>query len=462
MAAVVQSFSHLVAPVTTSYATVVPASCPYAISTVVAKQSPWGGGCLWQSDKTAFKNFCIRAVNGSVTSPERKELYGFLAECFLDADSDRDGLVSADEFDFLIERAASLPRRFGLAPSWVECYGDVAGRSAARKEMFRQMDKDQSGKIGMEEWVEFTMAHIQEKVRSLQPETVDFANLGKSTQEEFVAFLELAMQNRHSEEFKALYEHLFKTFVEQDAMVKGAITFEEFDLLIEEAAEAPRILKLAPQAHEAYASAEDRQHARRELFDTMDKDKGGAITFDEYLNWAIGHIAQKIQDFRAGNRYVAPPAATYAAPPVTYSAAPAVTYAAAPTTAPSVTYAAAPTVTHVAAPTVSHMTAPTVSHMTAPTVTAVSSAPPVTLAAPVTSQPTLSAQPLHSISSMSAAPVNYSTIAQAAPVTYGGAMTSVVQHAAPVSYGGAMTSSVIQPGQHAAPVSYMSPHTARR
>lgn len=327
--------------------TVLPASCP--ISVVASKpDTPWGGGCAWQSDKTAFKEFCQRAVNGSPHSKDRKELYGFLAECFLDADSDRDGLVSSEEFDFLIERAASLPRRFGLAPSWVECYGDVAGRQAARQEMFRQMDKDQSGKIGMEEWVEFTMAHIAEKVRTLQPVTVDFSALERSTQEEFVSFLELAMQNRHSEQFKALYEHLFKTFVEKDVMVKGAINFDEFDLLIEEAAKAPRTLNLAPQAHQAYDSAAHRQAARKQLFDTMDKDKGGTITFDEYLNWAISHIAQKIQEFRAGHRYQPPvhvaPAVTMSAAPVTYAAPPAVTYAAAP---------AAPVVTHMQSPVVS-------------------------------------------------------------------------------------------------------------
>merc|ERR1711907_759776 len=142
---------------------------------------------------------------------------------------------------------------------------------------------------------------------------------------------ELAMQNRHSEQFKALYEHLFKTFVEQDIMVKGSINFEEFDLLIEEAAKAPRTLRLAPQAHESYTSAAQRQQARRQLFDTMDKDKGGDITFDEYLNWAIGHIAQKIQEYRVGNRYVPqqPAAVVHAAPAVTY-AAPAVTYASSP------------------------------------------------------------------------------------------------------------------------------------
>merc|ERR1711918_317004 len=101
----------------------------------------------------------------------------------------------------------------------------------------------------------------------------------------------------------------------------------------------------------SYTSAAQRQQARRQLFETMDKDKGGNITFDEYLNWAIGHIAQKIQDYRAGNRYApaAPAPVTYAAPPVTYAsapvtyaAAPAVTYAAAPATSPTVVSSAAP------------------------------------------------------------------------------------------------------------------------
>jgi hypothetical protein len=226
--------------------------------------------------------------------------------------------------------------------------------------MFRQMDTDQSGKIGMEEWVQFSMSHIAEKVRTLHPDTVDFSALEKSTPEEFVSFLELAMQNRHSEEFKGLFEHLFKTFVEQDVMMKGTINFEEFDLLVEEAARAPRSLRLAPQAHECYQSTMQRQQVRRELFDTMDKDKGGTITFDEYLNWAIGHIASKIQEFQAGNRYVPPATSaplTHAAAPVTYAAAPAVTYASAPAvravSGAPITYAAAP-VTYAASPAMAH------------------------------------------------------------------------------------------------------------
>merc|ERR1719181_249935 len=88
---------------------------------VQSSQTPWGGGCPWQSDKTAFKQFTKAAIENP-NGKERKELYGFLAECFLDADGDRDGLVKESEFDYLIEKAAALPRRFGMAPSWTEMY----------------------------------------------------------------------------------------------------------------------------------------------------------------------------------------------------------------------------------------------------------------------------------------------------------------------------------------------------
>ena len=43
----------------------------------------------------------------------------------MDADNDRGGLVGMQEFDFMIENAPSLSRRFRLATSWTEVYGDI-------------------------------------------------------------------------------------------------------------------------------------------------------------------------------------------------------------------------------------------------------------------------------------------------------------------------------------------------
>lgn len=56
---------------------------------------------------------------------ERKELYDFLSECFVDPDGDLHGIVGADEFEFLMETAALLPRQCGLAVSCVEFHGNM-------------------------------------------------------------------------------------------------------------------------------------------------------------------------------------------------------------------------------------------------------------------------------------------------------------------------------------------------
>jgi len=318
----------------------VPAGCPMSL---VGSQenAPWGGGCPWQYDKTAFKEFCKKAIDDP-RSKERKELYGYLAECFLDADGDRDGLVGPDEFDFLIEKAATLPRRFGMAPSWAEIYGDVAHRQQARTQMFTQMDKHQRGRIGLEEWVEFTMAHIAEKVRTMQMGTLDFAHLERQGPQQFIQFLHVALSDRHSENFKSLYEFLFKSFVESDREEKGAIHFEQFDALIEDVAKAPRTLGLAPTSAQAYPTVADKQAARRVEFDAMDFDRSGTVTFDKFLAWCIQHIGQKVANAMQGQamQYSQQPQLVQVAAPVQYMQQPAVQYAAPVSYAAPATYAA--------------------------------------------------------------------------------------------------------------------------
>lgn len=320
---------------------------------VSKENAPWGGGCPWQYDKTAFKQFVKTAIDVPA-SKERKELYGYLSECFLDADGDRDGLVGVDEFDFLIEKAATLPRRFGMAPSWAECYGDVAHRQQARMQMFTQMDKHQRGKIGLEEWVEFTMAHIAEKARTMQMQSLDFAHLDKAGPDQFIQFLQAALADKHSENFKSLYEFLFKCFVESDKEEKGAIHFEQFDGLIEDVAQAPRTLGLAPSSAQSYPTEEARKAARMEEFNAMDFDRSGTVTFDKFLGWCLQHIAQKVANPQPVAQPVVQPQFVQPAPiaaPVQYAApvsyAAPVTYAAAPVTYAAPTYAAAPTYTSI-------------------------------------------------------------------------------------------------------------------
>ena len=113
----------------------------------------------------AFKRWVMDAVGKN--GVERVELYAFLAECFKEADSDRDGLVNVAEFDCVVENTVALPRRFGLAPSWKALYGDLASRQTGLAKLFRTIDVKNTNKIGIENWTQYAFQHIAEKVKTM-------------------------------------------------------------------------------------------------------------------------------------------------------------------------------------------------------------------------------------------------------------------------------------------------------
>jgi len=70
--------------------------------------------------------------------------------------------------------------------------------------------------------------------------------------------------------------------------------------LIEDAAQAPRALGLAPTSEQAYPTAGHKQAARQQMFNQMDVNNSGSITFDKFLTWAMNHIGLKVNEYRAG------------------------------------------------------------------------------------------------------------------------------------------------------------------
>merc|ERR1719150_817370 len=68
---------------------------------------------------------------------------------------------------------------------------------------------------------------------------------------------------------------------------------EQFDALIEEAAELPRMYGYAPKTDALYSSVELRKAARTKQFKEMDTDKTGYITLNEWIKFAINHFIKR-------------------------------------------------------------------------------------------------------------------------------------------------------------------------
>merc|ERR1719316_1075485 len=272
----------------------------------VALAEPGNNATMYGS-KTDFMNFAV-ALTKSRESAEYKEFYRFLWQCFEDADQDRDGQVNLQEFDQMVEKAGAFPRSHGLAPLTSELFRTTEARVAGRKKHFDAMNKSRSGKICFEEWLEFTYAHVCDKVRGLatheegaygfdqrSDEVASFESMGRA---QFIAFARLAVTDRSSPEFEQLYQFLLECFTAADNDYDGKVDAEEFDMMVELAAKDVRRLGLAPTHKQTYKSVAERRAARLKLFQAMDADNSGTIGFEEWLQYSLKHIAGKVANAR--------------------------------------------------------------------------------------------------------------------------------------------------------------------
>merc|ERR1719181_1647218 len=225
----------------------------------------------------------------------------FLMQCFSEADQDRDGKVIFAEFDAMVEKAGAIPRLHGLAPLTADLFRDTEARIAGRKKHFNAIDSNRLGYITFGDWLEFTYAHVVDKTAELansrtmapEQETVT-ASLEKMRRSEFISFCRAATGDRSSPEFERLYQFLLECFSAADNDYDGKVDAEEFDMMVELAARDVRRLGLAPTHKQTYRTVEERRAARRQLFQAMDSDNSGAIGFEEWLEYALKHIAGKV------------------------------------------------------------------------------------------------------------------------------------------------------------------------
>merc|ERR1711862_113554 len=148
----------------------------------------------WGHDKSAFAQWCSDASKNP-NSKAKRELYGFLTMAFGDVDVDKDGKINAQEFDFLCEKVASMPRSFGLAPSWQAEYGgSVDKRTAARKVMFDAIDAKAGsarGWIGCAQFVDWAFTHVAGKAGTIGGGEVDLYHVQNYSEGDLLKTLEV-------------------------------------------------------------------------------------------------------------------------------------------------------------------------------------------------------------------------------------------------------------------------------
>lgn len=254
-----------------------------------ATSQVWGAD-EWRWEKKAFKEWVTKAgVKGTI---EERQMYAFLATNFGDADVDKDGWIDAEEFDRVLENVAALPRRFGLAPSWKAEYGTMEARKAARKAMFDKIDGADGfkprGKIAMGQFVNWAQKHVAGKTPSLAGIKNDVAlrHTEDYGVDDYLAFLDKAVNEKKSFQSASFYNYLLAIFVEADEGCKGRINFEEFVKLIDIAAKSPRAFGLAPDSQD--------EAARKAMFDAMDSTKSGYVTFRKFLRFVRLHVKEKL------------------------------------------------------------------------------------------------------------------------------------------------------------------------
>jgi hypothetical protein len=259
--------------------------------------SPWGAES-WRHDKTAFQKWCEEASKNPASKAKR-ELYGFLTLSFGDVDVNKDGKIGPEEFDYLCEKVASMPRRFGLAPSWEAEYGgSVEKRTAARRAMFDAIDARSGavrGWIGCAQFVDWAFAHVASKAGTVHAGDVDFYHIHQYSEADFLKTLEIACNDTDSREHAGLYEFLLTLFIEVDVSCKGMISYDEFNKLVQRAAAVPRQFGLAPPT----GTLEE----RAAIFASMDTEKTGYVTFGNFLDWVIVHTRGKVAAQKAGKGY---------------------------------------------------------------------------------------------------------------------------------------------------------------
>merc|ERR1712154_508748 len=220
----------------------------------------------FNKSKEDFIWFVKKAVQDK-KSYSYSELYHSLLKIFVDADTNRDGLVSKASFSKLIDSADS------------DLYKTEEDKDAARQKMFDSMDLKSTGVITFDEWLKFCREHIAAKTATMDPHPI----IDQGSVEEYKKFVETAINKSDSAESLELYWYMLEIFTEHDSDKDGIIKLAEYPSMIKK-------FLATPQKHSLPVPAEDQFEA---LFKKYDPRNDGRLTVDEWMSLAKEEVFKK-------------------------------------------------------------------------------------------------------------------------------------------------------------------------
>jgi Ca2+-binding EF-hand superfamily protein len=229
----------------------------------------------FNKSKEDFLWFIKKAV-ACKTSDAYGELFMKLLKKFVDADTNKDGLVSKDHFLKLVT---------GFIP-----VGPMQEDDETLGKMFDAMDLKHTGVITFDEWLKFCLEHIEKTVAKLDPHPI----LNHGTKEEFKAFATKAVEPGTAEHTE-LFWYILECFIDHDSNKDGNVTQYAFMALVDKVLALPLKLDLVKTDEKFFGeNLSKKEEIRKEQFTKYNIRGDGKLSFDEFLTFCMENIFMKM------------------------------------------------------------------------------------------------------------------------------------------------------------------------
>merc|ERR1712055_21039 len=184
----------------------------------------------------------VKTAIADKSSAAYGELFQKLLKIFVNADTNRDGLVSKASFLTLI-----------------------------------------TGFVPFDEWLKFCLEHIEAKVATLDPHPI----LNAGTKDEFKTFVTKAVETG-TPEHTELFWYILETFLDHDTNKDGNVTEYAFSTMVDKILAVPLKLELVKTDEKFFGeNLAKKPEIRKEQFVKYNIRGDGKMSFDEFLSFCM-------------------------------------------------------------------------------------------------------------------------------------------------------------------------------